>query len=149
MLLSGQQNSLTEGFVIRDALTTRRQVRRSRRNRKTRYRAARFNNRRKPKGWLAPSLMSRVENILTWVRRLSKLCPITAISQELVRFDTQKMHNAEISGVEYQQGELAGYEVREYLLSKFGTGNVLTVELPRLDWRLTTFRLVHEEVVIE
>jgi 5-methylcytosine-specific restriction endonuclease McrA len=63
--------------------------------------------------------MSRVHNILTWVRRLSKLCPITAISQELVRFDTQKMQNAEIYGVEYQQGELAGYEVREYLLEKF------------------------------
>lgn len=107
------------GFAIRDALTTRRQLRRSRRNRKTRYRAARFNNRRRLEGWLPPSLMSRVHNILTWVRRLSKLCPITAISQELVRFDTQKMQNAEISGVEYQQGELAGYEVREYLLEKF------------------------------
>jgi 5-methylcytosine-specific restriction endonuclease McrA len=107
------------GFAIRDALTTRRQIRRSRRNRKTRYRAARFLNRRKNKGWLPPSLMSRVHNILTWVKRLSKLCPITAISQELVRFDTQKMQNAEISGVEYQQGELSGYEVREYLLEKF------------------------------
>jgi 5-methylcytosine-specific restriction endonuclease McrA len=107
------------GFAIRDALTARRQLRRSRRNRKTRYRAARFNNRRRSKGWLPPSLMSRVHNILTWVKRLSKLCPITDISQELVRFDTQKMQNAEISGVEYQQGELAGYEVREYLLEKF------------------------------
>lgn len=107
------------GFAIRDALTTRRQIRRSRRNRKTRYRAAQFNNRRRPKGWLPPSLMSRVHNILTWVKRLCKLCPINAISQELVRFDTQKMQNAEISGVEYQQGELAGYEVREYLLEKF------------------------------
>jgi 5-methylcytosine-specific restriction endonuclease McrA len=107
------------GFAIRDALTARRQLRRSRRNRKTRYRAARFNNRRRPKGWLPPSLMSRVENILTWVRRLSKVCPITAISQELVRFDTSSMQNPEISGVEYQQGELAGYEVREYLLEKF------------------------------
>jgi len=107
------------GFAIRDALTTRRQLRRSRRNRKTPYRAARFNNRRRLEGWLPPSLMSRVHNILTWVRRLSKLCPITAISQELVRFDTQKMQNAEIYGVEYQQGELAGYEVREYLLEKF------------------------------
>jgi 5-methylcytosine-specific restriction endonuclease McrA len=56
---------------------------------------------------------------MTWVKRLSKLCRITAISQELVRFDTQKMQNAEISGVEYQKGELAGYEVREYLLQKF------------------------------
>jgi 5-methylcytosine-specific restriction endonuclease McrA len=107
------------GFTIRDALTSRRQLRRTRRNRKTRYRAARFKNRRRPRGWLPPSLMSRVYNILTWVRRLSKLCPIATISQELVRFDTQKMQNAEISGVEYQQGELAGYEVREYLLEKF------------------------------
>jgi 5-methylcytosine-specific restriction endonuclease McrA len=107
------------GFAIRDALTTRRQIRQSRRNRQTRYRAARFNNRRRSKGWLPPSLMSRVHNILTWVKRLCKLCPINAISQELVRFDTSLMQNAEISGVEYQQGELAGYEVREYLLEKF------------------------------
>ncbi len=108
-----------KGFAIRDALTTRRQLRRSRRNRKTRYRAARFNNRRRKAGWLTPSLNSRVENILTWVRRLLRFCPITAVSQELVRFDLHKMQNAEISGVMYQQGELAGFEVREYLLEKF------------------------------
>jgi 5-methylcytosine-specific restriction endonuclease McrA len=63
--------------------------------------------------------MSRVENVITWVNRLRKLAPIAAISQELVRFDTQIMENPEVSGVEYQQGELAGYEVREYLLEKF------------------------------
>lgn len=49
-----------------------------------------------------------------------RVCPITAISQELVKFDMQKMENPEISGVEYQQGTLAGYEVREYLLEKWG-----------------------------
>jgi len=38
---------------------------------------------------------------------------------ELVRFDMQKMQNAEITGIEYQQGELQGYEVKEYLLEKF------------------------------
>ena len=108
-----------KGFAIRDALSSRRSLRRSRRNRKTRYREVRFNNRRRPNGWLPPSLNSRIENILTWVRRLSKSCPITAISQELVRFDLQKMQNPEISGVMYQQGELAGYEIREYLLQKF------------------------------
>ncbi|MEQ8756645.1 MAG: RNA-guided endonuclease IscB, partial [Coleofasciculus sp. G1-WW12-02] len=86
------------GFAIRDALTTRRQVRRSRRNRKTRYRKARFNNRRRPFRWLPPSLNSRVQNILTWVRRLSRVCPIMGISQELVRFDLQKMQNSEVSG---------------------------------------------------
>ncbi len=92
------------GSLIRNALTSRRQVRHSRRNRKTRYRQPRFLNRRKPKGWLAPSLMSRVHNILTWVRRLIRFCPIAGISQELVKFDTQKMLNLEISGAEYQQG---------------------------------------------
>ena len=107
------------GFAIGDAITARRQVRRSRRNRKTRYRVARFNNRRRASGWLPPSLNSRIANILTWVRRLSKLCPITAISQELVRFDLQKIQNPEITGLQYQQGELAGYEIREYLLEKF------------------------------
>lgn len=63
--------------------------------------------------------MSRVYNIETWVKRLRKLAPITAISQELVKFDTQLMQNPEISGNEYQQGTLAGYEAREYLLEKW------------------------------
>jgi 5-methylcytosine-specific restriction endonuclease McrA len=108
------------GQQIRDALLNRRQLRRGRRNRKTRYRQARFLNRTKPKGWLPPSLMSRVSNITTWVSRLSNFIPVTAISMELVRFDTLLMQNPEISGVEYQQGELQGYEVREYLLEKWG-----------------------------
>jgi 5-methylcytosine-specific restriction endonuclease McrA len=58
--------------------------------------------------------------VLTWVARLRRLAPIGAISQELVKFDTQLLQNPEISGVAYQQGELAGYEVREYLLEKWG-----------------------------
>jgi 5-methylcytosine-specific restriction endonuclease McrA len=57
---------------------------------------------------------------LTWVQRLSGLCPISACSLELVKFDLQKMDNPEISGVQYQQGTLYGYEVREYLLWKWG-----------------------------
>jgi 5-methylcytosine-specific restriction endonuclease McrA len=108
------------GFAIRDSLTSRRQLRRSRRNRKTRYRQPRFLNRTKPKGWLPPSLQSRVENIKTWVKRLQKVANITAISQELVRFDMQLMRNPDIQGKEYQQGTLAGYETREYLLEKLG-----------------------------
>lgn len=108
------------GQQIRDALLSRRAVRRSRRNRKTRYRQARFENRRRPDGWLPPSLESRIANNLTWVRRLTRLCPVTAIALELVKFDTQLMQDAEISGNLYQQGELQGYEVREYLLEKWG-----------------------------
>ncbi len=107
------------GFQIKEALESRRALRRGRRNRKTRYRKPRFLNRTRKEGWLPPSLHSRVENICTWVGRLRRLCPISEISQELVRFDTQKIQNPEISGTEYQQGELAGYEVREYLLEKY------------------------------
>ncbi len=107
------------GDIIKAKLDDRRAVRRSRRNRHTRYRKPRFNNRVRRQGWLPPSLESRIANILTWVRRLQKVCPITAMSQEHVRFDTQLMENPEITGVEYQQGTLAGYEIREYLLEKF------------------------------
>jgi len=107
------------GQQIKISLDSRRAIRRSRRNRKTRYREPRFNNRTRPKGWLPPSLMSRVYNIETWVARLRRYCPITAISMELAKFDIQQMENPEISGAEYQQGELFGYEIREYLLEKF------------------------------
>jgi 5-methylcytosine-specific restriction endonuclease McrA len=108
------------GHEIKKALDDRRAARRRRRARHTRYRQPKFDNRRRPKGWLAPSLMSRVDNVVTWVNRLRKLCPITAISMELVRFDLQKSENPEIAGYEYQQGTLAGYECREYLLEKWG-----------------------------
>ena len=104
------------GWQIKDSLQSRRSLRRSRRNRKTRYRKSRFLNRKRPQGWLAPSLMHRVLTIETWVKRLCRYAPITQIAMELVKFDTQKMQNPEVDGVEYQQGELAGYEVREYLL---------------------------------
>lgn len=107
------------GQAITRALDGRRGVRRGRRKRLTRYRKPRFQNRRRPKGWLAPSLESRVCNVVTWVKRLRRLCPITALSQEVARFDLQAMENPEIAGTTYQQGTLAGYETREYLLEKW------------------------------
>ncbi len=107
------------GQQIRDALLTRRAVRRNRRQRNTRYRKPRFLNRRRPAGWLAPSLHHRVLTTLTWIERLRRWAPIGAISMELARFDTHLMQNAEISSVQYQHGELAGYEVRQYLLEKW------------------------------
>jgi 5-methylcytosine-specific restriction endonuclease McrA len=105
--------------AIKKALERRRAVRRGRRQRKTRYRKPRFANRRRREGWLAPSLESRVGNVLTWVKRLVRLCPITALSLELVKFDLQQMENPEISGAECQQGTLFGYEIKQYLLEKW------------------------------
>ena len=107
------------GQQIRNALYKRRCLRRSRRSRNLRYRSARFLNRRNPKGWLAPSLQHRVDSILSWITRLHKIAPVERISQELVKFDIQLLQNSKIEEIEYQRGELAGYEVREYLLEKF------------------------------
>ena len=106
------------GHQISNVLTSRAAMRRRRRN-NLRYRKPRFNNRTRTPGWLAPSLQHRVDTITSWISRLQRLVPITSISQELVRFDMQKMENPEISGAEYQQGTLAGYEVKEYLLEKW------------------------------
>lgn len=107
------------GRHIRDALTARRAMRRRRRG-NLRYRAPRFLNRTRPAGGLPPSLQHRVETTLAWVARLRRWAPVTAMSSELVRFDTQALENPEISGVEYQRGTLLGYEVREYVFEKWG-----------------------------
>ena len=107
------------GQQIKDDLESRRSLRRGRRGRKTRYRQPRFLNRKRAEGWLAPSLEHRVLTTMTWVHKLIRLCPISSIATELVKFDTQKLVDPEISGTEYQQGTLYQYEVREYLLEKF------------------------------
>jgi 5-methylcytosine-specific restriction endonuclease McrA len=104
---------------IHEALLKRAAARRSRRQRHTRYRVARFANRRRPTGWLAPSLLSRVQHLVTWVKRLRRWCPLGAISQELVRFDAAALQNPEITGQEYQRGPLFAAEVKEYLLLKW------------------------------
>ncbi|MHB1630697.1 MAG: RNA-guided endonuclease IscB [Acidithiobacillus sp.] len=107
------------GQAISAALEKRSNQRHSRRNRKTRYRAPRFDHRTRSVGWLPPSIFHRVDTSLTWYKRLMRWAPITDASMERVRFDMQAMENPEISGTEYQQGTLFGYEVREYLLEKW------------------------------
>jgi len=106
------------GDRIRERLTARRAFRRRRRG-NLRHRPPRFDNRTRHEGWLPPSLQHRVDTTGAWVNRLRRLAPVSGLSMELVRFDLQKRENPEISGFEYQQGTLAGYEVREYLLEKW------------------------------
>ncbi|MCE6957869.1 HNH endonuclease [Cereibacter sphaeroides] len=108
------------GAKIRKDLQARAAFRRRRRGANLRYRAPRFDNRRRSDGWLAPSLQHRVDTTVSDVAKLRRLAPVASIAQELVRFDMQALETPEISGVEYQQGALAGYEVREYLLEKWG-----------------------------
>jgi 5-methylcytosine-specific restriction endonuclease McrA len=100
-------------------LMQRRQYRRTRRSRKTRYRAARWANRRRSPGWLPPSLRARAEATVKAVRLVARVLPIRQINVEIGSFDTQKMQKPEILGGSYQQGQLQGYLLREYLLAKW------------------------------
>ena len=115
-LLSGE---LTLRKRISKLLEQRRTYRRTRRA-KLWHRKPRFNNRSRPNGWLAPSIQHKFDTHLRLIEKLKKILPVTKITVEVSSFDTQKMQNPEIKGVEYQHGELQGYEVREYLLEKWG-----------------------------
>ena len=100
-------------------LSNRRELRRNRRNRKRRYRQARFDNRMKSKkkGWLAPSVLNKINTHLKVIANVYKILPITKLVIEVASFDIQKIKNPEISGEEYQQGEQLGFwNVREYVL---------------------------------
>ncbi|MEI2583096.1 RNA-guided endonuclease IscB [Scytonema sp. PRP1] len=107
------------GEAIKQDLISRAGYRRGRRSRNLRYRMCRF-NRKKPAMWLAPSLRHRLLTVETWVKRLIKYAPIASIAIEEVKFDMQKMESPDIEGIQYQQGTLAGYTIREALLEKWG-----------------------------
>ena len=102
---------------IVDKLSSRREARRTRRNR-LRYRPARFNNRIKSKykGWLAPSIGQKINTHIQVIKHLYEILPITKLIVETAQFDIQKINNPEISGEEYQQGEQLGFwNVRQYV----------------------------------
>ena len=106
---------------ITDLLSTRRQNRRTRRNRKTRYRKPRFNNRKRKDGWLAPSVQNKVDTHLTVIRKVHEILPIAKIIVEVASFDIQKIKNPTISGTGYQRGErLDFWNIREYVLFRDG-----------------------------
>lgn len=106
---------------IVDLLSTRRELRHSRRNRKIRHRKPRFDNRKRKDGWLAPSVQQKVDSHLTMIEKVRKILPISDIVAEVASFDIQKIKNPSISGAEYQQGEqLDFWNVREYVLFRDG-----------------------------
>ena len=108
---------------IVNLLSVRREMRRARRHRKTRYRKARFNNRvrSKNKGWLAPSIENKIQTHFKVIDDLYQILPITNIVVEVASFDIQKIKKPSIEGAEYQQGEqLNFWNVREYVLFRDG-----------------------------
>ena len=106
---------------IVDLLSTRRELRRTRRNRKTRYRKPRFDNRKRKDKWLAPSVQQKVDTHISAVQKVKKILPISHVVVEVAAFDIQKIKNPKIKGTEYQQGEQLGFwNVREYVFFRDG-----------------------------
>ena len=107
------------GHIIKRKLDKRRTIRRSRRNRKTRYREARFLNRTRPQGWLAPSVKSRADNVINFVKKYKKLLNVNKVMIENVSFDVAQMSSDDnLIGTDYQQGKLYNKNLRDFIFSK-------------------------------
>ena len=107
------------GHLIKKDLTSRRMIRRHRRNRKTRYREARFQNRTKPEDWLAPSVKSRANNVINFIKKYKKILNINKVLIERVSFDVAQMtSDTKLWGVAYQQGPLYQTKLKSYLFKK-------------------------------
>ena len=107
------------GHVIKKNLDSRRAIRRFRRQRNTRYRPVRFLNRTRLQGWLAPSIRSRADNVINFVKKYKKLLNINKVMIENVSFDTAQMSSGNyLIGTDYQQGNLYNKNLRDFIFSK-------------------------------
>ncbi|PEB51467.1 Paclitaxel/taxanoid biosynthesis susceptibility protein TS1, partial [Bacillus sp. AFS098217] len=104
---------------VKENLILRATLRRGRRQRKTRYRKARFLNRKKKEGWLPPSIQSRVDNQIHWIETFRSLLPSPKVIVEVGKFDAQKLKNPDIQGIEYRQGDAFGFwNTRYYVFAR-------------------------------
>ena len=109
------------GHIVKRDMDNRKAARNSRRQRKTRYRAPRFLNRTKPKGWLTPSVKSRANNVINFIKKYKKLININKVMIENVSFDTAQMTSDDcLIGTAYQQGPLYQQKLRSFIFSRSG-----------------------------
>ena len=114
------QGEVTLRDDISRRMNRRHMYRRSRRSRKCRYRAPRFDNRRRPRGWLPPSIQSKVDSTVKVVQRIASFLPVSLIRVEIANFDTQALREGKrLAAWAYQQGELYGWEnVKMYVRAR-------------------------------
>jgi hypothetical protein len=101
---------------VKSKIDVRRQYRKDRRNRKTRYRQARFLNRKRKDKWLPPSIQNKVNHTYHWIAVLQSLVPNAKFHIEVGKFDTAKMINPNINGVDYQHGQTYGFYDERYFV---------------------------------
>ena len=104
---------------IHDNMTNRATLRTTRRSRKTRYRKARYLNRKRKVGWLPPTVQSKLNATFKWIDKFSELLPNPILHIEVGKFDIQKMMNPNITNEGYQNGQCAGYyDVRYFVFAR-------------------------------
>ena len=122
--LVSQGNVLAKGEIelrqdVHSLLLSRAQYRRGRRFRKTRYRKARFLNRKRSDGWLPPSIQAKLDANFMWIDKFCSLVPSPKLRIEVGKFDIAKMINPDIQGVDYQHGQTYGYyDVRYFVFAR-------------------------------
>jgi len=110
------QAEVTLRTDIKENITKKRTLRKARRHRKTPYRKARFLNRKKPQGWLPPSIRARLQTHYQMVKNIASILPVTMIILEVGQFDTQAIINPDIEGTDYQNGQMKGFDsVKEFV----------------------------------
>lgn len=122
--ITSEDKVLTKGEIelrqdVSENVQTRAMLRRGRRNRKTRYRKARFLNRKRKPGWLPPSVQSKLNATTLWIDKFCSLVPNPHLSIEVGKFNIAKMINPEINGADYQNGQTKGYyDVRYFVFAR-------------------------------
>lgn len=121
MAITSENKVLFKGEIelrqdVKSNIDTKHIYRRSRRNRKTRYRQPRFLNRKRSDKWLPPSLQNRVDHTFHWIDTFCSLVSDPILHIEVGKFDTAKMINPEINGVDYQYGQTYGFFEERYFV---------------------------------
>ena len=121
MAITSENKVLFKGEIelrqdVKSNIDTKHIYRRSRRNRKTRYRQPRFLNRKRSDKWLPPSLQNRVDHTFHWIDTFCSLVSDPILHIEVGKFDTAKMINPEINGVDYQHGQTYGFFEERYFV---------------------------------
>ncbi len=127
---------------IHKNMQTRSALRRDRRNRNTRYREARFLNRKRKDGWLPPTVQSKLDATFMWIDKFCNLLPSPILHIEVGKFDIQKMMNPDIKNKEYQNGRCAGYYDVRYFV--FARDNYTCQVCKKLNKILHTHHLVYK-----
>ena len=104
---------------VHENMVNRSRARKLRRNRKTRYRKAKFLNRKRQDGWLPPTVQSKLDATFMWIDKFSKLLPCPILHIEVGKFDIHRMINPDITNEDYQNGQCAGYyDVRYFVFAR-------------------------------